>query len=543
MGLHTGEGELDADGRLRRPRRPPRGACRRGRPRRPGAALRGDRVAGRRPARAGPVAPVARRPPAQGPAAGTDRAARDRRPARRTSRRSARSTRGPTTCRWSCRRSSGGSASSTRLRALLATTRLVTLTGPGGTGKTRLALQVAASLADEFPDGAWFVPLGGVVGHGRSSVPAIARAMGIGDDPSRSPIDVLGDGARRRSEALLVLDNLEQVRGAGRRPRRAAAPRGPKIRVLATSRAPLRISGEQEYPVPGLPSPVRPRPARAATSASSCPAALRRARPRRRWLAFESVRLFVARGRRGQAGIRDHRRQRGRRRRDRRPPGRRAAGHRARRRADPVPHAGRDPRAARGPARPAGRWRSRRPGAPAVAARRDHVEPRAARRARLRACSSAWPCSWAASTSPAPRRSPARPRTSARTCSTAWRRSSTRASSRSGEVRTASRGSRCSSRSASTRWSAWRRRATPTRRRAARHAQAYLALAEELAPELNGERPAGRARPSRARAREPARRHRLGRRARRRRGRARDHRSRSGGSGRSAATCARRGRW
>ena len=138
------------------------------------------------------------------------------------------------------------------VRALLASSRLVTLTGPGGTGKTRLALQVAASLADQYPDGTWFVPLGSVADTGLV-IPAIARAMGVGDDPSRSPIDVLAAELAPK-QALLVLDNLEQVRGAGSDLGELLRRAG-KIRLLATSRAPLRISGEQEYPVPGLPTP------------------------------------------------------------------------------------------------------------------------------------------------------------------------------------------------------------------------------------------------------------------------------------------------
>ncbi len=175
--------------------------------------------------------------------------------------------------------------------SLVAGARLVTLTGPGGTGKTRLALQVAASLADDYPDGTWFVPLG-TVADSDLVIPAIARAMGIGDDPSRSPIDVLATELAPK-QALLVIDNLEQVRGAaadiGELLRRAG-----RIRMLATSRAPLRISGEQEYPVPGLPTPPdldRLGP----LEREQLPAAIRAQQPEA-LAGFESVRLFVARG-------------------------------------------------------------------------------------------------------------------------------------------------------------------------------------------------------------------------------------------------------
>ena len=177
------------------------------------------------------------------------------------------------------------------IRALLASTRLVTLTGPGGTGKTRLALQVAASLADEYPDGAWFVPLGSVADTDLV-IPAIARAMGVGDDPSRSPIDVLATELEPK-QALLVIDNLEQVRGAGSDLGELLRRAG-RVRILATSRAPLRISGEQEYPVPGLPTPPdldRLGP----LEREQLPAAIR-AREPEALAGFESVRLFVARG-------------------------------------------------------------------------------------------------------------------------------------------------------------------------------------------------------------------------------------------------------
>ena len=177
------------------------------------------------------------------------------------------------------------------VKGLLSTARLVTLTGPGGTGKTRLALQVAADVADEYPDGTWFVPLG-TIADASLVVPAIARSVGVGDDPSRSPIDVLATELEPK-RALLVIDNVEQVRAAagdiGELLRRAG-----RIRILATSRAPLRISGEQEYPVPGLPAP--PDIDRlGALERERLPAALRAGAPEA-LVAFESVRLFVARG-------------------------------------------------------------------------------------------------------------------------------------------------------------------------------------------------------------------------------------------------------
>jgi predicted ATPase/class 3 adenylate cyclase len=173
---------------------------------------------------------------------------------------------------------------------LLRGTRLLTLTGPGGTGKTRLSLQIAAAAADEFPDGVWFVALD-AVRDPELVAPTIARTLGLADNKSRRSIDLLvdeiGDG-----RVLLVLDNFEQVI--------AASPdiadllrRCPNMRCLVTTRIPLRVSGEQEYPVPGLPAPPD-------TSRLSEVERLNLPRALREFdietlTQFEAVRLFIAR--------------------------------------------------------------------------------------------------------------------------------------------------------------------------------------------------------------------------------------------------------
>jgi predicted ATPase/DNA-binding SARP family transcriptional activator len=130
--------------------------------------------------------------------------------------------------------------------------RLVTLTGPGGTGKTRLSLAVAEELAPELRDGAAFVDLAAVQDASLLGS-TIARVLGLqeGEEPLS---EAVAERLRARS-VLLVLDNLEQLLPAATfvADLLAAAPR---LLVLATSRAPLRLSAEHVYPVPPLPTPA-----------------------------------------------------------------------------------------------------------------------------------------------------------------------------------------------------------------------------------------------------------------------------------------------
>jgi predicted ATPase/class 3 adenylate cyclase len=132
------------------------------------------------------------------------------------------------------------------LTALAADARLITLTGPGGIGKSSLAVELARSLAPAYPDGAWFVALGLVEDPGHVTA-AIARAIGLFDGPERSAATALAGYLAERS-VLLVLDNAEHVLAAS--DEFAALLRAsPASRLVVTSRAPLRIAGEQEYPV------------------------------------------------------------------------------------------------------------------------------------------------------------------------------------------------------------------------------------------------------------------------------------------------------
>jgi predicted ATPase/class 3 adenylate cyclase len=135
---------------------------------------------------------------------------------------------------------------------LLASTRLLTLTGPGGTGKTRLSLQLAARVSDDFPDGVFFVPLE-PIRDPQLVAPRIASAIGVTESIGRPVADSLADWLRDK-QVLLVLDNFEQVVAAGSIV--ADLLRGaPGLKAVVTSRATLRVSGEQEYEVPGLPTP------------------------------------------------------------------------------------------------------------------------------------------------------------------------------------------------------------------------------------------------------------------------------------------------
>ena len=129
---------------------------------------------------------------------------------------------------------------------------LLTLTGPGGTGKTRLGLQAAADLLDEHRDGVFFVALADI--NDTALVPtAMAGPLGVVESAELPLEDVLKEYLGRR-ELLLVLDNFEQVLDAVPLVGKLLSA-CPKLKVLATSRATLRLNGEQEYPVPPLTLP------------------------------------------------------------------------------------------------------------------------------------------------------------------------------------------------------------------------------------------------------------------------------------------------
>ncbi|MEZ0239336.1 MAG: adenylate/guanylate cyclase domain-containing protein [Chloroflexota bacterium] len=138
---------------------------------------------------------------------------------------------------------------------LLQRERLVTLTGPGGTGKTRLAIETGRKILLDHGDGVWFVALD-TVRDPELVVATIAATLGVGEQPGRPLVAVLG-GRLAAMDAVLILDNFEQVVEAAPDISTLLAA-APNLRILASSREPLAIVGEAVYPVAPLGVPAEP---------------------------------------------------------------------------------------------------------------------------------------------------------------------------------------------------------------------------------------------------------------------------------------------
>jgi predicted ATPase/DNA-binding CsgD family transcriptional regulator len=169
------------------------------------------------------------------------------------------------------------------VRRLLETTRLLTLTGAGGVGKTRLALRVAAEVAAGYTHGVWLVDLAPLAEP--ALVPkAVASALDVHEQPHRLLVDTLADALRRR-DLLLVLDNCEHLIQACAELVGALLPICSRLHVLTTSRQATRIAGETAWWVPSLQLPLAASPTAAQVAEA------------------EAVKLFVERARAVQPGF------------------------------------------------------------------------------------------------------------------------------------------------------------------------------------------------------------------------------------------------
>jgi predicted ATPase/class 3 adenylate cyclase len=137
-----------------------------------------------------------------------------------------------------------------RLRAELDETRILTLTGPGGSGKTRLALGLGRTVLDRYPHGVWFVDLAGL-NQPHLVETTIAAALSVSESPDKPIGDVLREHLRERT-TLLLLDNLEQLLPPAAQTVALLVRVAPKLCVVVTSRELLRIAGERGYNVPPL---------------------------------------------------------------------------------------------------------------------------------------------------------------------------------------------------------------------------------------------------------------------------------------------------
>src|ERR1700733_4000096 len=144
----------------------------------------------------------------------------------------------------------GREAELTQIHEILSGNRLVTLTGAGGAGKTRLAIQIAGQLSGEFGDGVWYVDLAPITDPELVPV-TVARALGLPDQPGRSTMDTLTRFLADR-QMLVVLDNCEHLLDASAALVNALLATAARLTLLATSREPIGVPGEVSWRVPSL---------------------------------------------------------------------------------------------------------------------------------------------------------------------------------------------------------------------------------------------------------------------------------------------------
>lgn len=170
------------------------------------------------------------------------------------------------------------------LKRLLPRTRILTLTGSGGCGKTRLSLQVAADSLEQFPDGVWFVELAPL--SNPDLVPqTVAKVLGLKEEPGKSITETLTEYLEDK-RLVVVLDNCEHLLGICAQLASALVRQCPHLTILTSSREALGIGGEQAYRVPSL---SLPDPKQAQTPASV--------------VQFEAVQLFIDRASRARANF------------------------------------------------------------------------------------------------------------------------------------------------------------------------------------------------------------------------------------------------
>jgi len=141
------------------------------------------------------------------------------------------------------------------IEALLAQTRLLTLCGIGGLGKTRLTLQIAGNVLDRYRDGAWFVDLA-PIRDGALVTSETAKVLGVREEPGRGIVQTLCANLKMR-KLMLILDNCEHLVQACADLANEILRGTPDVQILATSRESLSVPGEQTYAVLPLPVPRR----------------------------------------------------------------------------------------------------------------------------------------------------------------------------------------------------------------------------------------------------------------------------------------------